>query len=37
MIIGEHLNPRCFKGINRDMLGACYHTNAKAWMTKNVF
>ncbi len=37
MIIGEHLNPRCFKGINRDMLGARYHTNAKAWMTQNVF
>jgi len=37
MIIGEHLNPRCFKGINHDMLGARYHTNARAWMTQNVF
>ncbi len=36
-IIGKHLNPRCFKGINRDTLGAHYHTNAKAWMTQNVF
>jgi hypothetical protein len=32
-IIGKHLNPCCFKGINRDTLGACYHVNAKAWMT----
>jgi hypothetical protein len=37
MIIGKHLNPRCFKGINRDTLGASYHANAKAWMTQNVF
>ncbi len=37
MIIGKHLNPRCFKGINCDTLGACYHANAKAWMTQNVF
>jgi len=36
-IIGKHLNPRCFKGINRDTLGARYHTNAKAWMSQNVF
>jgi hypothetical protein len=36
-IIGKHLNPRCFKGINRDTLGARYHANAKAWMTHNVF
>jgi len=36
-IIGKHLNPRCFEGINRDTLGAHYHTNAKAWMTQNVF
>jgi len=36
-IIGKHLNPRCFKGINHDMLGARYHANAKAWMTQNVF
>jgi hypothetical protein len=36
-IIGKHLNPRCFKGINRDTLGARYHANAKAWMTENVF
>ncbi len=36
-IIGKHLNPRCFKGINRDMLDARYHANAKAWMTQNVF
>jgi hypothetical protein len=36
-IIGKHLNPRCFKGINRDTLGARYHANAKAWMTQNVF
>jgi hypothetical protein len=36
-IIDKHLNPRCFKGINRDTLGACYHANAKAWMTQNVF
>jgi hypothetical protein len=32
-IINKHLNPRCFKGINRDTLGAHYHANAKAWMT----
>jgi hypothetical protein len=32
-IIGKHLNPCCFKGINRDTLGAHYHANAKAWMT----
>jgi hypothetical protein len=36
-IIGKHLNPRCFKGINRDTLGARYHANAKAWMTQDVF
>jgi hypothetical protein len=36
-IIGKHLNPCCFKGINRDTLGARYHANAKAWMTQNVF
>jgi hypothetical protein len=36
-IIGKHLNPRCFKGINCDTLGARYHANAKAWMTQNVF
>jgi hypothetical protein len=36
-IIDKHLNPRCFNGINRDTLGACYHANAKAWMTQNVF
>jgi hypothetical protein len=36
-IIGKHLNPCYFKGINHDMLGAHYHTNAKAWMTQNVF
>jgi hypothetical protein len=36
-IIGKHLNPRCFKGINCNTLGARYHTNAKAWMTQNVF
>jgi len=29
-IIDKHLNPRCFKGINRDTLGARYHANAKA-------
>jgi hypothetical protein len=32
-IIGKHLNPRYFKGINHDMLGAYYHANAKTWMT----
>jgi hypothetical protein len=32
-IIDKHLNPRCFKGINRDTLGTRYHANAKAWMT----
>jgi hypothetical protein len=32
-IVSMHLNPRCFKGINRDTLGACYHANAKAWIT----
>jgi len=32
-IIGKHLNPRCFKGINRNTLGTHYHANAKAWMT----
>jgi len=32
-IVGKHLNPHCFKGINRDTLGARYHANAKAWMT----
>jgi hypothetical protein len=37
MIIGKHLNPHCFKGINRDTLGARYHANAKAWMTQNIF
>jgi hypothetical protein len=36
-IIGKHLNPRCFKGINCDTLGARYHANVKAWMTHNVF
>jgi len=36
-IIGKHLNPRCFKGIDRDTLDAHYHANAKAWMTQNVF
>jgi hypothetical protein len=36
-IIGKHLNPHYFKGINRDMLGVRYHANAKAWMTQNVF
>ncbi len=36
-IISKHLNPRCFKGINRDTLGARYHANAKAWMTQDVF
>jgi len=36
-IIGKHLNPRCFKGINRDTLGARYHANAKAWMTQDIF
>jgi hypothetical protein len=36
-IISKHLNPRCFKGINRNTLGARYHANAKAWMTRNVF
>jgi hypothetical protein len=36
-IIGKHLNPRCFKGINHDTLGARYHANAKVWMTQNVF
>jgi hypothetical protein len=36
-IIDKHLNPRCFKGINRDTLGAHYHANAKVWMTQNVF
>jgi hypothetical protein len=36
-IIGKHLNPHYFKGINRDTLGVRYHANAKAWMTQNVF
>jgi hypothetical protein len=36
-IIGKHLNPCCFKGINYNTLGAHYHANAKAWMTQNVF
>jgi hypothetical protein len=36
-IIGKHLNPHCFKGINCDTMGARYHANAKAWMTQNVF
>jgi len=36
-IIDKHLNPRCFKGIKCDTLGARYHANAKAWMTQNVF
>jgi len=36
-IIGKHLNPRCFKGINRNTLGARYPLNAKVWMTLNVF
>jgi hypothetical protein len=37
MIIGKHLNPRYFKGINHDMLGIRSHANAKVWMTQNVF
>jgi len=32
-IISKHLNPRCFKGINRNTLDARYHTNVKVWMT----
>ncbi len=36
-IIDKHLNPCCFKGINRDTLGVRYNTNAKAWITQNVF
>ncbi len=36
-IISKHLNPCCFKGINNDMLSTRYHTNAKVWMTQNIF
>jgi hypothetical protein len=37
-IIGKHLNPCYFnRDINRDTLNACYHANAKAWMTQNIF
>ena len=37
LVIGKSLNPRCFKGIHKDMLGVHYEANKKAWMTSKIF
>ena len=37
LVIGKSLNPRCFKGIHKDMLGVQYEANKKAWMTSKIF
>ena len=37
LVIGKSLNPRCFKGIHKDMLGVHLEANKKAWMTSKIF
>ena len=37
LVIGKAANPRCFKGINKGILGAHYESNCKAWITASIF
>lgn len=37
LVIGKSKNPRCFKSIRRENLGAYCRSNSSAWMTGSVF
>ena len=37
MVIGKYWAPRCFKDMDRGLLGADYHANQNAWMTGSLF
>ena len=37
LVIGKFWTPRCFKGIDRNILGVDYRANASAWMTGALF
>ena len=37
MVIGHSLNPRCFRGVDKDLLPVTYRSNRKAWMTSELF
>jgi len=36
VIIGKAENPRCFKGVNKGLLGVDWYSNRKAWMTRDI-
>lgn len=37
IVIAQHQNPRCMKGVDRAKLGVRYLANKKAWMTSKLF
>jgi len=37
LVIGKSKNPRCFKNINRNILGVIYRSNANSWMTGHIY
>ena len=37
MVVGKHLNPRCFKGVNKSNLPCMYRANETAWMNAGLF
>lgn len=37
LVIGKHQKPRCFKGINMDLLPVNYFFNKNSWMTTTIF
>jgi len=36
LVIGKALHPRCFKGVNLDLIGVDWKANKKAWMTGQI-
>lgn len=37
LVINQHQNPRCMKGVDRTQLGVRFLANKKAWMTSKLF
>ena len=37
LVIGKSTNPRCFRGIDKVLLGVRYEANRKAWMVSALF
>ena len=37
LVISQHQNPRCIKGVDRTQLGVRLLANKKAWMTSKLF